>query len=63
MSKPSYVIICTDTRLIKTDAETGMLCIFDNLLQARKVRDTYINDKGVTIVQCKMLFTDKEGVV
>lgn len=63
MSKPSYAIVCTDTRLIKTDGETGMFCIFDNLLQARKVRDTYISDKDVVIVKCKMVFTDKEDVV
>lgn len=60
MSEPVYVLVCSKTNLIKTDGGTGVLCIFDTVEQAKKVKSTYKGTGETHIMKCKMNFTDKE---
>tara|TARA_R110002051_G_scaffold161665_1_gene233234 strand:- start:179 stop:367 length:189 start_codon:yes stop_codon:yes gene_type:complete len=60
MSEPAYVLVCSETNSIKTDGGTGMLCIFDTVEQAKKVKSTYKGTGETHIVKCNLNFTDKE---
>ena len=60
MSEPIYALVCGKTNLIKTDAGTGMFCIFDTLEKAKGVKSSYVSKEDINIVKCTVNFTDKE---
>ncbi len=60
MSESVYILACSETNLIKTNGETGMLCIFDTVEQAKRVKSTYKGTGETHIVKCNLNFIDKE---
>ncbi len=60
MTHNYYVLVDKDSGLIKADAETGMLCIFTTINEARKVRSEFVSDGDVSMIGCDLNYSNKE---
>ena len=56
----SYVLICKQTRQLKKDGGSGVLLIFDTVIEARGALSQYNTKSEVEIVKCEMEFSNKE---
>jgi hypothetical protein len=60
MAHNYYVLVDKDSGLIKADAETGMLCIFATINEARKVKSEFASGGDVSVIGCDLNYSNKE---